>query len=41
MDGWKRGILGLDVRHARALCVCVCVHHTVQVSGFYLSEGKQ
>lgn len=25
MDGWKREILGLDVRHARASFVCVCV----------------
>lgn len=34
--GWKRGILWLDVMHAT-----VCVHCAVQVSGFYLSEGKQ
>lgn len=33
--GWKRGILWLDVMHAS-----VCVHCVVQVSGFYLSEGK-
>lgn len=33
--GWKRGILWLDVMHAS-----VYVHCVVQVSGFYLSEGR-
>lgn len=34
--GWKRGILWLDVMHGS-----VCVHCVAQVSGFYLSEGRQ